>query len=234
MRKNAFTLIELLVVVSIIALLIAILLPSLERARAAAKLTTCAANLKQIGTGFVLYGHDNRDKFIDYATGSAMVYGGRAGTWGGYGAPSWTPAKRPLNKYVGVGYGTPDDAEVPLFRCPSDMGHGPGGTYAFPTVKVYYDVGSSYPYNVGPITSVPPTASSTLRGNTFANIKRPSFVLLSGDHPIHNYISEGDRREYWHDPLKLTANVLYVDSHVAYQPVTRGNVTDNYSWLADY
>jgi hypothetical protein len=53
-------LIELLVVVSIIALLVAILLPSINRARAAAKATVCLTNLRGIGQGLALYDSQNR------------------------------------------------------------------------------------------------------------------------------------------------------------------------------
>lgn len=57
---HAFTLVELLVVVAMIALLIALLLPSLQRARYTAKQATCAARLGQVGSGLSTYTIDNR------------------------------------------------------------------------------------------------------------------------------------------------------------------------------
>jgi prepilin-type N-terminal cleavage/methylation domain-containing protein len=53
--RSAFTLIELLVVISVLALLIAILLPGMRKARRQAKRTACATNLRQIGVGFQEY-----------------------------------------------------------------------------------------------------------------------------------------------------------------------------------
>jgi len=68
-KSSGFTLIELLVVIAIIAILMAILMPALNRVREQGKRAVCLGNLKQLALAWIMYADENDDKIVNGAGG---------------------------------------------------------------------------------------------------------------------------------------------------------------------
>lgn len=125
--RRTFTLIELLVVVAILGLMLAILLPSLSRARQQAKGVVCSSNLRQLSYGWHMYADDNSDVLIPGRY--AKEAGGTANPANWYDVgngnkyrPRWIAT---MGTYVGIyGFNDPSttddrqDYDSKVYQCP--------------------------------------------------------------------------------------------------------------------
>jgi len=108
-KKGAFTLIELLVVIAIIAILAAMLLPALAKAKAKAQMTACLNNAKQLGIATHLYQGDFNDC---YPWGKEVKPGGPPAAWSD--PTAWHMALLP---YLGA----KTNAGTKTFACPDEQ-----------------------------------------------------------------------------------------------------------------
>ncbi len=171
-RGEGFTLIELLVVIAVIAVLIGLLLPALNRARETSRLATCLSNARQITAAAVMYADANQGRWpvmpaleapqYSFVNWCSWQFGGKDANifWKPYysGIAYIAASKRPLNPYLYPEISFNREAgkekiELPVYFCPSDK-----GTYqrtfnhplpVFDTsVTCYEDVGTSYQLNM--------------------------------------------------------------------------------------
>ena len=124
-HRTAFTLIELIVVVAIVALLVAILLPSLSKAREQARMVTCKSNLHQIGTAITTYAH--RDGKIPFGPNvdTLSIPSMSISIPGNDGSTAtnqiWTGPQNPVLQFMAVGLLMTRALAFPeLLYCPSD------------------------------------------------------------------------------------------------------------------
>jgi len=124
-RRLGFTLIELLVVIAVIAVLMGILIPTLNRAREAGKRTVCLSNLRSLTQGWVMYAGENDGRFIN-AAARTVVRSGEGFSWGNTSLPPawvgvWTGAyeMEAMEGAIKIGLFYPYVKTVKAYRCPN-------------------------------------------------------------------------------------------------------------------
>ncbi len=205
---KAFTLIELLVVIAIIAILAAILLPTLSKAKTRAQSAQCISQLRQCGVAINLYLPEFNETF--FWNSNSAAFGMDWFTWAGQTNGNldtgqdglFNSVDRPLNHY-GV--------TAALVHCPLDQGRAdtlPNTLYAW--------VGNSYMFNA---IGLPQTANGGLVAKKSTSIMAPSQTVLFAD----NVLIYPQNPTGWHEQSPA-GNTLLVDAHVEFH--TAVNVTN--------
>jgi len=249
-NKRAFTLIELLVVIAIIAILMAILMPALNRVKEQGKRIVCENNLKTLQLCWIMYADDNDGKIVN---GEGGINRGSTSSlhetaWVGEGwGPSWSnpnAASNPLTdrqKKEAIEDGALWDyvKDYDVYKCPTGR-RGEAVTYA--TVDSMNALARSGTYSGGNRL----TATGLRNGRTVLWIKRRDEISSPGPAQRMVYIDEGamtpdsfavhydNPGPWWDDPPSRHGDgttLSWADGHISH---LKWSAAETIQWARDH
>jgi prepilin-type processing-associated H-X9-DG protein/prepilin-type N-terminal cleavage/methylation domain-containing protein len=229
-KRLAFTLIELLVVIAIIAILAAMLMPALSSAKRKAAQAACLNDLKQLGTGVMMYVDDNGGAFPGLASEHSGFQSADWIYWRTNTALYPPIEKSPIVSQIG-------SANRSLFRCPMDRDDADrlaqvdtaDGPYLYSYSMTGYGVNSGYVGLDGTINQGMSSVFTTDKAYIFkqSDVRNPALKIMLAEEPGSNNGKDSpDSRGVINDgrwmpsvdPLTIRhggkANATFADGHV--------------------